>query len=152
ILQNRGYQVVMTRTDHSAQLSNIDRAEIANTSGAEIMVRIHANGVDDTSVKGALTFGPSSDNAYLSPELIASSQRLGTDVVNKFCERTGAQNRGYCEDDGLTGVNWTQIPVTYIEMGFMSNPDEDLLMADDNYQNLMAEGIANGIDAYFAGQ
>ena len=33
----------------------------------------------------------------------------------------------------------------------MSNPDEDLLMADDGYQNRMAEGIANGIDAFFAG-
>ena len=151
VLESRGYQVIVTRTDHEVQLSNIDRAEIANMSGAEIMVRIHANSVDDTAVTGALTFGPGNDNAYLSAELIAESIRLGTDIINAFCTATGANNRGYCADNTLTGVNWTQIPCTYIEMGFMSNPDEDLLMADDGYQNRMAEGIANGIDAFFAG-
>lgn len=151
VLEARGYTVIMTRTDHEVQLSNIDRAVIANESGAEIMIRVHANSVDDTGVTGALTFGPADDNPYLSAELIAESKRLGMAVIDAFCASTGARNRGFDGENDLTGINWTKIPCTYIEMGFMSNPEEDLLMADDNYQNLMAEGLANGIDAYFAG-
>ena len=53
--------------------------------------------------------------------------------------------------DTMTGINWSTIPVTIIEMGFMSNQSDDTTMADSSFQDRMAEGIANGIDAYFAG-
>ena len=150
ILEERGYQVVMTRTDHEVQLSNIDRAEIANDSGAEIMVRIHANSVDDTSVYGMLCYGPAKDNPWLSQDVIVKSLRLSELVVEDFCAATGAKNDGVLESNEMTGINWSTIPVTYVEMGFMSNTEEDLRMAEDSYQDLMAEGIANGVDDYFA--
>jgi N-acetylmuramoyl-L-alanine amidase len=150
-LTARGYGVVMTRTVNDVQLTNIDRAEIANNSGAQIMVRIHANSVDDSSVRGALTYGPATDNPYLSKELISASDRLATDVINAFCASTGAKNRGVLEDNELTGVNWSKVPVTYVEMGFMSNAEDDQLMVTEDYQKQMVRGIADGIDQYFAG-
>ena len=148
ILEQRGYQVVMTRTDNDTAISNKERAELVASKGAEICVRIHANGDDSSGVSGALTMCPSQQNPYVS-SLYDSSNRLSQCIVDSYCAATGFQNRGIIYTDTMTGINWSTIPVTIVEMGFMTNQNDDLKMADSSFQQTMAEGIANGIDAYF---
>ena len=145
----RGYDVVMIRRDNDCPLSNAERAQVANDSGADIFIRIHANGSEDASVSGALCCAPSKANPYLTDDLVSESIRLSRLVVDGLCDTTGARNRGILSTDTMTGINWCQIPVTIVEMGFMSNAAEDELMATAEYRDKIVQGIADGIDEYF---
>lgn len=148
ILEERGYRVIMTRETHDINISNIERAEVANSAGADIMVRIHANGDNNSSVAGALTMSPSAANPYVG-SMYEQCNALSRCIIDSYCAATGLANDGILEVDNMTGINWCQVPVTIVEMGFMTNPGDDTYMADSDNQYVMAEGIANGIDQYF---
>ncbi|XME02433.1 N-acetylmuramoyl-L-alanine amidase [Lachnospiraceae bacterium C1.1] len=149
ILQERGYTVVMCRTSQDVNISNAERAQIANNAGADAFIRLHANGLNTASAQGVLAVAPSATNPYCSA-IAPASQALSKAVVDGQCAATGQQNRGVQISDTMSGINWSQVPVTILEMGFMTNPAEDLNMSTDSYRTQMATGIANGIDCYFA--
>lgn len=149
ILEERGYEVVMTREDHNADISNAERAQLVAEENCDIYVRIHANGDDSHTASGALTMCPSSSNPYVG-EMYQDCLKLSQTILDSYCQATGFDNKGIIKTDTMTGINWSSIPVTIIEMGFMTNPEDDRKMADPDFQDTMAEGIANGIDAYFA--
>ena len=71
-------------------------------------------------------------------------------VIEAFCEATGAKNQGVYQTDEMSGLNWCTIPATIVELGYMTNPEEDVRMQTASYQDSMVQGIANGIDQYFA--
>lgn len=147
-LENRGYVVHMTRSTHDVNISNKERAEYANSVNADIAVRIHANGSSNASIRGVETYGPSASNPYVS-HLSNASMSLSKCIVDSYAAATGFRNRGARTSDIMTGINWSSVPVTIVELGYMSNADEDRAMQDSTMQNNMVQGIANGIDAYF---
>ena len=149
-LVKRGYRVKMIRTKNSVNISNVKRAKLANKWGADAFIRIHANGSVNSGVKGALTMAPASNNKYLTKKNIKKSQRLSRNIINAFCKATKANNQGVYKTNSMTGINWCKVPVTIVEMGYMTNRSEDLKMATKKYQLKMVKGIANGIDQYFA--
>ncbi|MBO6107857.1 MAG: N-acetylmuramoyl-L-alanine amidase [Eubacterium sp.] len=147
-LKARGYKVVMTRTKNNVNISNRERADIANAANADAFIRIHADAYDNSSVKGASVCAPTSNNQYLTKRIRKKSQSFSKKVLDAFCKATGAKKRGIIYTDQMSGINWCEVPVTIIEMGFMSNPDEDRLMQTDDYQEKMVDGMADGIDDF----
>lgn len=147
-LTAQGYDVIMTREDNDTAISNAERASLANEKGADISVRIHANGSEDSSSNGALTLIGSAQNPYVG-QLYDDSTRLANSILDAYCSSTGMQNLGIQTNDTMTGINWSKIPVVILEMGFMTNEQDDNNMADESYREKMAEGITAGINAYY---
>jgi N-acetylmuramoyl-L-alanine amidase len=144
MLERAGVRVVMTRTKTAGtSMGNIARARIANRARAKLFLRIHADGLTDRSARGTHTLHPALRRGW-TDDVYASSKRAARTVQNELVHALRFPDRGLNERSDFTGFNWSNVPVILVEMGFMTNPTDDRLLATSAYQRRAALGLCRG--------
>lgn len=145
-LEARGVRVIMVRERQDVNVANSKRAKIANEADADLFIRLHCDGSGGGSTRGLSTLVPGK-NRWTGP-ILSESMKAGRIVHKAVIRSTGAKDRGVISRSDLSGFNWSEVPTVLVEMGFMSNPDEDRKLDSDEYQDKLAEGMADGIVDY----
>lgn len=150
LLEAQGAAVIMTRTTHESDLSNQDRARLANENQVDLCIRIHADSASQKAVHGMSMLVPAGD-LLAAQAITAPSRTAGETILAAAVSATGAKNNGIIERTDLTGFNFAEVPTVLLEMGFMSNPEEDAKLETAAYQDQVAQGICDGIVQYLSG-
>ena len=144
LLERAGIRVVMTRTRTAGtSMGNIARARIANSAGAALFLRVHADGSSDPGARGSHTLYPALRRGW-TDDVYATSKRAARIVQEDLVRALGFPDRGLQERSDFTGFNWADVPVIMVEMGFMTNRTDDRLLATDAYQRRAAAGLCRG--------
>ena len=144
LLEEAGIRVVMTRAKTAGtSIGNVARAGIANRAGAALFLRIHADGSTDRASRGTHTLYPALRRGW-TDDVYAESKRAARIVQADLRAALGFPDRGLQERSDFTGFNWADVPVILVEMGFMTNPTEDRLLATAAYQRRAAVGLCRG--------
>ncbi len=146
LLEERNYTVIMTKTENSQSMGNTERAELWNKTNADLVLRIHADSSESSAVRGASMLVPASINEN-TKAIYEQSKKCGQVVLSTLVSQVGMANRGLVERKDMTGFNWSKVPVILVEMGFLSNKEEDKLLASQEYQDKIAKALAEGISA-----
>lgn len=154
LLEQSGATVILTRSDENAiydidsktlkqkKISDIhNRVKIGNESSADIFVSIHLNKIPQQQYSGWQTFYQEGNEQSIN--LAKSIQTNLNDSIQKENKRVAMKI------DNIYIMKHVQIPATIVECGFLSNPEEEKLLLDDQYQDRLAWGIYNGIMDYF---
>lgn len=145
-LKNAGYNVLMTR-DEDISLGLYERADIANENSGDIFVSIHANAVDNApSVNGIeILYAPASNGSAKEE----GQQVLTKVILDELINATGANSRGIIKRPNVVVVRESKMPAILIEVGFLTNVNEEKLITNDDYQNKIVGAIVKGIEKYF---
>ena len=142
-LLREGAEVFMTRETNDVNISNQERAKKMNELQVDLVLRIHCNG---SSRKTANGIGLYVNKSY---PISAESLRAANCILPRMAEATGARSNGVFRRDTYTGLNWSEVSAVLVECGYMTNPAEDVLLNDPEYQRKLAEGMTEGICDFF---
>lgn len=145
-LERYGVTVVMTRTTATVDISNAQRAAVANQAGADLFLRVHADSNTNADVRGIATLYPA-NNDWVAP-IERESLRAAGIIHKQMLASTAANDRGVVDRADLAGFNYSQVPAVLVETGFLSNPVDDRQLENEDYQDALADAIARGVLEY----
>ena len=141
-LEALGCEVYMTRETNDVDISNQERALMMNGYEVDLVLRIHCNGSSNASANGIGLY------VNATGDIAESSYAAAEALLPAMVSATGAREDGIFRRDTYTGLNWSTVPCILLEMGYMSNPDEDRKLNDPEYQQKLVQGMLDGICAY----
>lgn len=154
LLEQSGATVILTRSDENAiydldsktlkekKISDIhNRVKIGNESSADIFVSIHLNKIPQQQYWGWQCFYK--DGNENSMKLAKMLQENLNEAIQRDNKRVPMKL------ENIYIIKNVEIPISIVECGFLSNPEEEKLLLEDEYQNKLAWGIYNGIIDYF---
>lgn len=147
VLEEKGFEVQLTRTKNEVDVSNIERAQMANEMEADLFLRIHADGAESATAEGFSVLTPGQGNPD-TEKVYEASLTAAEFIVDEVKEIATIHQNGVIFRDDLSGFNWSEVPVNLIELGFMTNPEEDKKLSDDTYITNLTNAIADGVEVY----
>lgn len=148
-LLRQGANVIMTREDQTTFHTNIERCEIAEAGGAQIMLRLHCNNSSNRSKRGIQVYGPLNSDYAKAVADADTYREMGQKLLDAMKTRVGmtlANSTGMVRlNDNYVGNNWAKMMCFLVEMGYLSNPAEEYLLVTPVYQQWLAEGMADGV-------
>ena len=145
-LEAAGIKVIMVRTSQNVNISNSERAAVANKANADLLLRLHCDDASNSSTERADDDGARQEQ-WTGP-IVAPSAKAGKEIHAAAIKATGAKSRGIVKTASMSGFNWSKVPAVIVEMGVMSNAAEDRKLASAAYQEKLASGISNGVVKY----
>lgn len=147
LLESKGIKVIYTRTTNDVNISNRERAEVANQNAADLFVRIHADGSTDRNVHGLSVLTPANNSPY-TKTIFNDSLKASQFIIDETRKNSSIKVNGLSYRGDMSGFNWSKVPSTLVELGFMTNPTEDKNLSDPLYLKNLLTNIADGILDY----
>ena len=142
-LEQLGCTVYMTRESHDVDISNQERAIMMNDLGVDLVLRLHCNGSENEKTNGIGLYVSNSG------DIANASYAAAEAILPAMTAATGARTCGIFKRDSYTGLNWSTVPCILVEMGYMSNREEDVKLNNPEYQKKLVTGMVDGICAWF---
>lgn len=148
-LKERGYVTVRTGRAGQAALSNAKRVELAEQIQADAVLQIQIDSREDPAGTKAAAYCMVSGSSQPSAAYAQQSRKLGKYILKYYTKTTGAGNGGVIESSDAAVLNRSKRPAVIVKMGDLSDEQLSRKMRRSKFQARMAEGMADGVDAYF---
>jgi N-acetylmuramoyl-L-alanine amidase len=143
LLEKDGIRVVMTRESSTIDLPEVMRAEIAANAESDLYLRIHCGNSSDPAMMGIETLYPARDR--WTEKFYEKSKTAALLIQAQLVKSCALDDLGTQHRSDMPGFNWSKVPVVEAEIGFLTNPRDDSLLADEQFRWKVAWGLRNGI-------
>ena len=145
-LMEEGAAVAVTREKQDTFVGMLERADIPNSIDADFVLRLHCNSrTSNDQVQGIEVYCPLGSTYAQAVAARTDYKLMGQTMLEAMQQFTG-QEKGACIlNNTYVGNNWSMMPSFLIEMGYMTNMEEDLLLSHPVYQERLVRGMVEGV-------
>lgn len=148
-LEALGATVIISRTSNDVNMSNKERTELMNANSVDAFIKLGTQKDNKNQDTCGIEIKVPSANSGLSEDLQQRSSDIAYVLMSEMVKSTNANNLGLDPRDDQVSINWSTVPVCLVELGYVSNYNEDFALVSEDYQNELVDGICNGFIQYF---